>query len=566
MSDLLTHLHQDLKAWASDASSKGWLNERAVHSIDATTTATPGSLFDKPNRPLVVGFFGGTGVGKSTLMNRFAGVQIARVSAERPTSNEITIYVHESVSVAKLPEEFPMQRMRTKTHQNNQYRSTLWMDMPDFDSVEQANRELVEHWLPHIDVVIYVVSPDRYRDDNGWRLLLEHGTKHAWLFVINHWDRGDERQREDFRQMLNAAGLVNPILFCTDSSDGTRPSKHKTNDEFEQFRETINSLADQQLIEQLESRGVVQRIKQIRTVTDGLRSQMSTPEQLAQLTPLWQSHWANSTTELFDSADWKIPTVAGLYAEQEQGLLSSLYARIRGKQPPVPQQIETRAGVTNLLDDAFFDRVNESVDDFTQQAIGMGVAISALQAPLAALKPAWRVRAGNELETSIQQSISTPGTKTHRLLHRALGWLCWLLPLAAMFWAGYRIINAFQRGANDPSAYLSTNFAVHSLLLIGLAWLVPTFLFIKLRPSREKSAARGAHDGLRAVAEHIDQQVQGSLDQLKQDQKRRLSELDSILSSGVKIDDQDLPEALQRMLIQEPPAVPVAGVRATTQS
>lgn len=566
MSDLLAHLHQDLKAWASDAANKGWLNERAVHSIDATTTATPGSLFDKPNRPLVVGFFGGTGVGKSTLLNRFAGESIARVSAERPTSSEITLYVHESVSVARLPEEFPMQRMRTKTHQNNQYRSTLWIDMPDFDSVEQSNRKLVEHWLPHIDVVVYVVSPDRYRDDNGWRLLLEHGSKHAWMFVINHWDRGDERQREDFRNMLSTAGLANPILYCTDSSDGTRTSKQKTVDEFEQFRETINSLADQQLIEQLESRGVVQRIKQIRSVTDELRAQMSSPEQLEQLLPQWHSHWSNSTTELFDSADWKIPSVASLYADQEQGLLSSFYARLRNKQPPVAQPVETRAGLTNLLDDAFFDRVNESVDDFAQQAIGMGVAIRALQARLIALKPEWRVRAGNELETAIQQSIATPGTKTQRLLHKVLGWLCWLLPLAAMSWAGYRIINVFRLGASDPAAYLSTNFAVHSILLIALAWLVPNFLYIKFKPSREKAAARGARTGLRSVAEHIDQQVQGSLQQLKQDQQRRISELDSILSSGIQIDDQALPKALQRMLIQEPPAVPVAGVRATVQS
>jgi len=550
MSDLLKHLHLDLKTWASDAANKGWLDERAVHSIDATTTATPGSLFDKPNRPLVVGFFGGTGVGKSTLLNRFAGEPIARVSAERPTSSEITLYVHESVSVTRLPSEFPMQRMRTQTHRNNQYRSTLWIDMPDFDSVEHSNRELVEHWLPHIDVVIYVVSPDRYRDDNGWRLLLKHGTKHAWLFVINHWDSGDDRQREDFRQMLSSAGLANPILFCTDSSDGSRPSKHKSIDQFEQFRETINALADRQLIEQLESRGVV----------------MSSPEQLEQLTPLWQSHWSNSTTELIDSAEWKIPAVASMYAEQEQGLLSSFYTRIRGKQPPAAQPIETRAGITSLLDDAFFDRVNESVDDFTQQTIGMGVAISALQAPLSALKPAWRVRAGNELETAIQQSIAVPGTKTQRVFHQALGVLCWLLPLAALSWAGYRIINVFRIGADDPAAYLSTNFAVHSVLLITLAWLVPTFLFIKLRPSREKAAARGAREGLQAVAEHINQQVNGALEQLKQDQQRRLRDLDSILSSGVKIDDQALPEALQRMLIQEPPEVPVTGVRATTQS
>jgi len=202
MPDLLTHLQQDLKTWASNAHTQGWLTERAAQSIDSTTTATPGSLFDKPNRPLVVGFFGGTGVGKSTLMNRFAGEAVAHASAERPTSRQITVYVHQSVSVAQLPEEFPMQRLQTQTHNNNQYRSVMWIDMPDFDSVEQSNRTLVEHWLPHIDVVIYVVSPERYKDDNGWRLLLEHGTQHAWLFVINHWDRGDERQRDDFLHLL----------------------------------------------------------------------------------------------------------------------------------------------------------------------------------------------------------------------------------------------------------------------------------------------------------------------------------------------------------------------------
>jgi len=558
-------LQTNLKT-ATDAAKKGWLNERAAHAIDATTTATPGSLFDRPNRPLLVAFFGGTGVGKSTLLNRFAGQPIARVGAERPTSSEITIYFHESITVARLPEDFPKRRLRAKTHQNNQYRSTVWIDMPDFDSVEQSNRELVKHWMPHIDVIIYVVSPDRYRDDNGWRLLLEHGTQHAWLFVINHWDRGDERQREDFRQMLKTAGLENPILFCTDSSDATRTTRYKRKDEFDQFRETIHSLADQQLIEQLESRGVVQRIKQIRAVTDSLRTQMSSVEQLEQLTPLWQSHWAKSTNELVDAVEWKIPNVASLYADHEQGLLSSLYARIRGKKPELTEPVQTRAGLANLLDDAFFDRVNESVDDFTQQATGMGVAMSALQAPLTALKPEWRIRAGNELETAIQQSIAKPGTKMQRQLHKMLGWLCWLLPLAAMCWAGFRIVNVFRLGASDPASYLSTNFAVHSILLIGLAWLVPTFLFIKLKPSREKSAARGARAGLRAVAEQISQQVQGALQLLKQDQQQRLNELDNILSSGVQVDDQDLPEALQRMLIQEPPAVPVAGVRATVQS
>lgn len=562
MSDLLSHLQLDLKTWAQEAQAKGWLNERAVHSIDTTTTATPGSLFDKPNRPLVVGFFGGTGVGKSTLMNRFAQDDIARTSVERPTSREITIYVHESVSLTKLPDEFPMQRMRTQTHQNNQYRSVLWIDMPDFDSVEESNRDLVEHWLPHIDVVVYVVSPDRYRDDNGWRLLLEHGTQHAWLFVINHWDRGDERQREDFHSMLASAGLSNPLLFCTDSSD----SANKQTDEFNTFRETVNSLADQQLIDQLESRGVVQRLKQIRGVTDRLREQMSSPEQLAQLEPQWQTHWAVTDTELRESVDWKIPNLAAHYADQEQGFLSSLYTRIRGRELSAAPTMVANEAMNNVLDDAFFDRIDESVDGFAQQATSAGMAIAAVQQPFDALKPEWRQRSRSVMESAIQKSIAAPGTKFQRTLHRMLGWLCWVLPLAAMGWVGFRIINVFRLGANDPAAYLSSNFAIHSLLLLGLAWLVPTLLFIKLKPSREKAAARGARNGIAVISDQIKLQVEQSLEQLGNDQQQRIIELDGILSSGVQVDEAALPEALQRMLIQDPLTAPETGVLATTHS
>ncbi len=562
MSDLLSHLQTDLKSWALDANAKGWLNERAVHSIDATTTATPGSLFDKPNRPLVVGFFGGTGVGKSTLMNRFAGAAVARTSVERPTSREITIYVHESVTLANLPAEFPMQRMRTETHQNNQYRSVLWIDMPDFDSVEESNRHLVEHWLPHIDVVVYVVSPERYRDDNGWRLLLEHGTQHAWVFVINHWDKGDEQQRSDFHNLLVSAGLSNPHLFCTDSSD----NGNRGNDEFDALSDTLNSLADQQLIEQLESRGVVQRLKQIRSVTDNLRANMSTPEKLAALSPQWETHWQTTAGELSDSIDWKVPPVAAHYADQEQGFLASLYAKMRGKTNTASMTRPPDEAISQILDDAFFDRIDESVDGFAQQATGAGVAISAIQQPVNALKPTWRERATDQLQAAIQESIAAPGTSTQRTLHRVLGWFCWLLPLAAMGWIGFRVVNVFRLGANDPGIYLSGNFVVNAALLLGLAWLVPTVLFIKLKPSTEKAAARGVRSGVARIADEIRQQVNQTLTQLSDDRQQRINELDGILSTGVQLDQAALPDALQRMLIQEPPSLPVTGVRATTHS
>ena len=52
-------------------------------------------------------------------------------------------------------------------------RDVAWLDMPDIDSVEARNKSLVLSWLPYVDWLIYVVSPERYRDDVGWRLLEE---------------------------------------------------------------------------------------------------------------------------------------------------------------------------------------------------------------------------------------------------------------------------------------------------------------------------------------------------------------------------------------------------------
>ena len=246
--------------------------------------------------------------------------------------------------------------------------------------------------------------------------------------------------------------------------------------------------------------------------------------------------------------------------------MGSLYARIRGKQTETTPTLPANEAINNVLDDAFFDRIDESVDGFAQQASSATLNFAALQQPLDALKPEWRNKAHDEMEAAIQQSIAAPGTKLQRTLHRMLGWLCWLLPLAAMGWVGFRVINVFRLGANDPAAYLSSNFAIHSLLLLGLAWLVPTFLFIKLKPSREKAAARGARLGIGRINEHVNLQVQHTLTQLGNDQRQRISELDGILSAGVQVDETALPDSLQRMLIQEPLSLPVTGVRATTQS
>jgi len=549
MADELLHLHQQLTAWANDAVARGWLDGDATAQLDDTTLATPGNLFDSAERPLVVGLFGGTGVGKSTLLNRLAREPIARTSVERPTSTDVTAYVHRSVTVDHLPDEFPMQRLRTALHQNADYRSVLWIDMPDFDSVEASHRTLVDLWLPHIDVVVYVVSPERYRDDQGWRLLLEHGASHAWLFVINHWDRGDSQQRDDFHQLLSGAGLPDPMIFCTDSRD---PDAAPATDEFAQLEHTIQRLANQQLVEQLESRGVLQRWRQLQSTAATLRASMVSGEQLTEHAAGWPAHWQSMAAQLSSASDWRVPQFAQQHAERQAPFLLRLLPGSRAE--VIPGGDNTSSSHTNtdnkqptLIDATFLDRVAEAIDSFVQQA---QLPVRALDAHIAPLKEALPQRLQATLQDALHQSMAQPGTRLQRGAYKTLGILASALPLAAMGWIGFRVVDAFREGATQPAAYLSSNFAINSALLLALAWCVPAFLQYKIKPSRERAAARGLRNGVQSALQQVDTDFQQCLQQATDERQQIDQQLENLWANKRLFDDEQLPAAVRRMLMQ----------------
>ncbi|MEE9398518.1 MAG: GTP-binding protein, partial [Methylococcales bacterium] len=64
-------LIEKAKSWSQQGVETGWLSQSYADALNQLDERTPASLFDQDSqRPLVVAFFGGTGVGKSTLLNR----------------------------------------------------------------------------------------------------------------------------------------------------------------------------------------------------------------------------------------------------------------------------------------------------------------------------------------------------------------------------------------------------------------------------------------------------------------------------------------------------------------
>ena len=385
LNKLLPELQARITNWATELHEKHWIDEATLADITDIDTRTPSGLFGQEERPLVVGFFGGTGVGKSSLLNRLAKDNIARTGVERPTSREVTVYLHQDLPIAHLPDAFPTDRVKLALHKSETYRHVLWVDMPDFDSAEQANRDMVLAWLPYIDVLMYVVNPERYKDDQGWRMLLEFGHEHAWLFVINHWDRGVEEQREDFRQLLAGAGLSDPLILRTDCNP---VRSEAVEDDLTELENTIRNLADDNIIRHLEQRGIQHKIRALQARTQEVVATLGQDQDVDALANDWDTLWQTTSAKIETSQSWKIREIAGQFTSRETRWFRSAINALRGREEPkAPAEgTDTQLEASALWSPAVQQLVDDNIDELLQRARFRDMAIGPLKHLLLPLK------------------------------------------------------------------------------------------------------------------------------------------------------------------------------------
>jgi energy-coupling factor transporter ATP-binding protein EcfA2 len=144
-------------------------------------------LLGPPEPLLTVALAGGTGAGKSALINALAGAAIAETSPLRPTTTKLCVYHHRDVASGGLPAEFASEAVFVP-HDRAALRSKVIVDTPDLDSFATHHRAATRALLKAAGLVLYVFSPQNYRDERTWSVLREENRFSACAVVLNKMD------------------------------------------------------------------------------------------------------------------------------------------------------------------------------------------------------------------------------------------------------------------------------------------------------------------------------------------------------------------------------------------
>jgi hypothetical protein len=203
----------------------------AAETLGLDTTRAKGVLSDARKRlgfegaAYVLALVGGTGVGKSSLLNVLAGGVVSPASARRPTTGLPVAWVAESAREETAPLLRWLDVREVRDHKNGAFTDVAILDLPDVDSTTPAHRARVDELLPRVDAVVWVADPEKYQD-----AVLHDDYLRRWaprlarqLVVLNKADRigaDVERVRGHLTASLRAEGIENVEVAVTSAAAG----------------------------------------------------------------------------------------------------------------------------------------------------------------------------------------------------------------------------------------------------------------------------------------------------------------------------------------------------------
>ncbi len=202
--------------------------------VDADALAEAGELLDRvaDRRRLsldhtVVALAGATGSGKSALFNALTGLNLSEVGVRRPTTQWPVACAWDPPGAVALLDRlgippharFARRSLLDGVHtrpggSDSGFEGLILLDLPDHDSASAEHRQQVDRMLELVDVLVWVVDPEKYADAVLHERYLRPLAGHAdvTLIVLNQVDRlpydAADQVLDDLRRLLDEDGLA----------------------------------------------------------------------------------------------------------------------------------------------------------------------------------------------------------------------------------------------------------------------------------------------------------------------------------------------------------------------
>jgi hypothetical protein len=164
--------------------------------------------------PLVVATFGGTGTGKSSLVNALVGDEVTPSGKERPTTRRPILLAHTDADLKSC--QIPLDDVDLIRRDLPLLRDILLLDCPDPDTSETdgetTNLGRLHELLPLCDVLLYVSTQQKYRSAKVGDELGKAAESCRLVFIQTHADL-DSDIRDDWRTQLEPHYRIADMFF-----------------------------------------------------------------------------------------------------------------------------------------------------------------------------------------------------------------------------------------------------------------------------------------------------------------------------------------------------------------
>jgi GTP-binding protein EngB required for normal cell division len=177
----------------------------------------------------VVALAGATGSGKSSIFNALSGTTLATVGVRRPTTAHAMACSWGEESAEDLLDWLQIPR-RHALEADSEAAAALdglvLLDLPDHDSTEVDHRMEVDRLVRLVDMLVWVVDPQKYADaaihDRYLKPLAQHSD--VMMIILNQVDKLSASQREqclkDLRRLLTSEGLAKVPVMAVSAVTG----------------------------------------------------------------------------------------------------------------------------------------------------------------------------------------------------------------------------------------------------------------------------------------------------------------------------------------------------------